>query len=118
MSYTYGKPTELAYRFAEKRLRDVRTGLFKGQGHAIEAIPPLRRVYMVGDNPDSDIAGPNTYKSDKGTEWAGLLVKTGVWDPKRSAPFTNVTKPLAILDNVNLAVRYALEREGVLERAI
>jgi len=70
---------------------------------------------MIGDNPDSDIAGPNTYKSENGTQWAGLLVKTGVWDPDRSGPFTDATKPLAIRDNVNQAVRYALEREGVLE---
>lgn len=74
---------------------------------------------MIGDNPDSDIAGPNTYKSKNVTEWAaGLLVKTGVWDSNRSKPFTDVTRPLAIRDNVYLAVRYALEQEGVLESTI
>lgn len=114
VSYTYGKPTELAYRFAERQLRAVREKRYQREAHP-EPIQPLRTVYMVGDNPDSDIAGPNTYKSENGTEWHGLLVKTGVYDEKRSPPLTHITKPLAILENVHEAVGDALRREGIID---
>lgn len=40
-----GKPYYLTYEFAEKRLRAHREDLFGRE------IPPLRKVYMVGDNP-------------------------------------------------------------------
>jgi ribonucleotide monophosphatase NagD (HAD superfamily) len=36
-------------------------------------------VYMVGDNPASDIAGGNNYSSPYGTDWASILVQTGVY---------------------------------------
>jgi len=36
----------------------------------------ISNFYMIGDNPESDIAGANT----KG--WVSILVKTGVFDPK------------------------------------
>ncbi|KAM7196876.1 HAD-superfamily hydrolase [Naviculisporaceae sp. PSN 640] len=108
VSYAFGKPTQLAYQFAERRLREVRDKLYGDS-----AAPPLKRVYMVGDNPESDIAGPNTYKSENGTKWYGLLVKTGVYDPDRSPPFTDITRPLNISDNFNAAVRFALDKEGV-----
>lgn len=42
-----GKPYHLTYEFAEKRLRSHRKALF-GQ---VGLNDPLRRVYMVGDNP-------------------------------------------------------------------
>lgn len=42
-----GKPHHPTYEFAEKRLRAHRDDLFAGQGE----LEPLRKVYMVGDNP-------------------------------------------------------------------
>jgi len=41
-----GKPYHETYEFAEKRLRAHRNDLYTG-----EPIEPLRKVYMVGDNP-------------------------------------------------------------------
>lgn len=41
-----GKPSQLTYEFAEKRLRSHRADIY-----AAETLKPLRKVYMVGDNP-------------------------------------------------------------------
>lgn len=41
-----GKPHQPTYEFAEKRLRAYRSDMFAGQ-----PIQPLKKVYMVGDNP-------------------------------------------------------------------
>lgn len=41
-----GKPFRETYEFAEKRLREHRDAMMKGQSAV-----PLRKVYMVGDNP-------------------------------------------------------------------
>jgi hypothetical protein len=41
-----GKPYYMTYEFAERKLIKHRQDLFKGSG-----IGPLKRVYMVGDNP-------------------------------------------------------------------
>lgn len=45
-----GKPHHETYEFAEKRLRAHRNDLYTGQ-----SIEPLRKVYMVGDNPGKSI---------------------------------------------------------------
>ncbi|KAM7217101.1 HAD-like domain containing protein [Rhypophila decipiens] len=105
-SYTYGKPTELAYQYAERALRNVRDKLFLQQGYTEDSIPPLRTVYMIGDNPESDIAGPNMYVSENGTAWHGILVKTGIFKDGDLLP--PIAVPLSIEKNVNRAVRFAL----------
>jgi HAD superfamily hydrolase (TIGR01456 family) len=71
-----GKPYKPTYEFAEKRLISHRHDL-TGQNKA--QLGPLKRVYMVGDNPASDIAGGNNYTSPHGTDWRSILVKTGVY---------------------------------------
>lgn len=68
-----GKPYQQTFEFAEKRLILHRRKLFG------ENIDQLKRVYMVGDNPASDIAGGNNYDSPFGTDWASVLVQTGTW---------------------------------------
>lgn len=71
-----GKPHRPTYEFAEKRLiahREQLLAKFDGRvGH-------LKRVYMVGDNPESDILGGNSYRSPFGTDWISVLVQTGVY---------------------------------------
>jgi len=94
-----GKPYQDTYAFAEKRLRSHREDIFQGQ-----SFPKLRKVYMVGDNPESDIRGGNTYKSAFGSKWASILVRTGVFrgdDPAH--------KPKVIVDDVYDAVQWAVE---------
>lgn len=51
-----------------------RRNLFSATG---TGLGHLKRVYMVGDNPASDIAGGNSYESPYGTDWASILVQTG-----------------------------------------
>jgi HAD superfamily hydrolase (TIGR01456 family) len=71
-----GKPYQPTYEFAEKRLVAHRRHLNREENIRLN---PLKRVYMVGDNPASDIAGGNNYKSPHGTDWASILVQTGVF---------------------------------------
>jgi ribonucleotide monophosphatase NagD (HAD superfamily) len=57
-------------------------------------------VYMVGDNPESDIAGANAFG------WNSILVKTGVY---RNGEPAHV--PTKIADDVEEGVKWAIERE-------
>lgn len=96
-----GKPHAHTYRYAEDVLMAWRAQRLPPGGH-----PELRTVYMVGDNPASDIAGANGFKSERGTEWVSVLVRTGVFragDPDGDAK--------AVVDDVGQAVRWAMERE-------
>ena len=103
-----GKPFKKAYEFAEKRLLECREDLLGGVERANAT--PLRRVYMIGDNPDSDIRGANLFKSPQGTEWVSLLTRTGVYQDREG----NVPswKPREIVDDVKEAVRWALKDSG------
>ena len=78
-----GKPTQPTFEFCENRLRQNRKRIW-GQ---IGLNDPLRRVYMIGDNPESDIRGANDYKGDG--------------EPS--------CKPDIILDDVQRAVEWAVE---------
>ncbi|WYZ39414.1 hypothetical protein EsH8_III_001328 [Colletotrichum jinshuiense] len=102
----FGKPFATTYQYAERVLNAHRQALLGKSGNAGAA--PLKTVYMVGDNPESDIRGANDY-SNKETEWASLLVKTGVWSQDRGAP---THKPTMVVDDVKAAVEWALKREG------
>ncbi|KAF6828062.1 hypothetical protein CPLU01_08770 [Colletotrichum plurivorum] len=100
----FGKPFATTYQYAERVLNSHRQALLGGGGKAA----PLKTVYMVGDNPESDIRGANDFSSEE-TEWASVLVKTGVWSQERGAP---THKPTMIVDDVKAAVEWALKREG------
>lgn len=89
-----GKPTQLTYEFAEERLRE--------REHV-----DVKRVYMIGDNLESDIAGANGYESSWGSEWKSVLVKTGVW--RDGMEWKENQKPYAIKENVLEAVKWAVE---------
>ncbi|KAF2192493.1 cat eye syndrome critical region protein 5 precursor, partial [Zopfia rhizophila CBS 207.26] len=70
-----GKPHRPTYEFAEKRLIAHRKDLLRQYD---DKLSELKRVYMVGDNPESDILGGNSYDSPHGTDWVSVLVRTGV----------------------------------------
>lgn len=106
----FGKPSRETYAFAERVLQKHRHELLKATGS--HGAGRLERVYMVGDNPESDIAGANTYQSEHGTDWESILVKTGVWTADRGGELKGVFKPHVIVSDVKEAVRTALEREG------
>ena len=95
-----GKPHQETFEFAEERLRTHRTRL---AGDA--AVAPLKDVYFVGDNPESDIRGANGYRSSWDSKWYSILVDTGVYSGRQQdhAPSLNAT-------DVRAAVQWALKR--------
>lgn len=99
----FGKPTQGTFEFAENRLRQHRMFL---QG--ADDAPKLRSVYMVGDNPESDIRGANDYKSPTGAGWDSILVRSGVY--RGGIP---AYEPKVIVQDVWDAVRYGLQKEGI-----
>lgn len=103
----YGKPFAETYRYAERVLNTHREQVLGADSG--KTLKPLKTVYMVGDNPESDIRGANEYDSKHGTEWTSVLVKTGVWSPERG---DGGIKPKMIVDDVKAAVEWALKREG------
>lgn len=115
---TIGKPYARTYAYAERVLAEWRTAMMvpggkedgKGGGKEEGEAQPLDRVYMVGDNPESDIRGANEYVSPRGTEWASILVRTGVWSPDRDGE--PKYKPTVIVDDVKSAVEWVVKREG------
>lgn len=66
---------------------------------------PLKRVYMIGDNPESDIRGANVYQSPFGTDWTSVLVRSGVYDGGEPA-----WRPRTIVDDVWKAVNWGIEQ--------
>lgn len=95
-----GKPSHTTYEFAERQLLRNRVKYF-GEDSKIRG--PLRKVYMVGDNPQSDIRGANSYKSCYDSHWHSILVRTGVYSGGEPA-----WKPSAIVDDVRRGVEHGL----------
>jgi HAD superfamily hydrolase (TIGR01456 family) len=95
-----GKPFRMTYEFAEKRLVAHRRGLLGGREDG-----GLRTVYMVGDNPESDIRGANTYDSPAGMVWVSVLVRTGVHQEGQDPAW----RPGMEVGDVYDAVRWAVE---------
>ncbi|KAI0797137.1 HAD-like domain-containing protein [Abortiporus biennis] len=92
----FGKPTAATYKFAEKVLKDR---LEEIQGSPVTHMP---HVYMVGDNPESDIAGANA------AGWSSILVRTGVYDPCNGPPRH---KPTREVEDIEAAVKWAIQHE-------
>lgn len=109
-----GKPYRSTFEFAEKKLNQHRQTLLhhshpteKDKGQSPSQSSPLRTIYFVGDNPESDIRGANEYISLCGSKWVSILVKTGVYNgrqPDRNPSFTT--------DDVQKAVQWGLKRSG------
>lgn len=118
----YGKPHTNTYAFAEAMLqahleqsrgetldrsamsvcvkRCNRPGMLADRLlRAFSHDPPPRR-YMIGDNPESDIAGAIAHG------WSSCLLRTGVY-----AGGTPRHAPTTICDDVEVAVDWAIERE-------
>ena len=104
-----GKPFPETYRYAERVLKGHRADVLIRGGHG-DNHTPLKRVYMVGDNPESDIRGANEFKSQSGTDWHSILVRTGVYREERGEV---VHKPRTTVYDVKSAVQWALENEGL-----
>ncbi|KUJ16571.1 HAD-superfamily hydrolase, partial [Mollisia scopiformis] len=68
----FGKPTEATYIFGERVLQD-----WHKEVNGIDA-KPIKTVYMIGDNPASDIQGSKNYQSRYGSQWKSVLVESGI----------------------------------------
>jgi HAD superfamily hydrolase (TIGR01456 family) len=96
-----GKPFRMTYEFAEKRLVAHRRDLLGGREEG-----GLRTVYMIGDNPESDIRGANTYGSPAATDWVSVLVRTGVHQEGQDPAW----RPRMEVGDVYDAVKWAVEQ--------
>ncbi|KAI9891382.1 MAG: Coatomer subunit gamma-2 [Vezdaea aestivalis] len=100
-----GKPGKVAYGYANEALEVIRRQEADRLG--ITDVEPLNNVYMVGDNPESDIRGANEFQGGGETSWKSVLVRSGVY---RGGP--PKYEPNATMAGVGDAVNWALEREG------
>ncbi|SCU85539.1 LAME_0D01750g1_1 [Lachancea meyersii CBS 8951] len=102
-----GKPTKVTYDFAHHILIKWREKLASGSKQDIPLpslgvapeTSPFRKVFMVGDNPASDIIGAHNYG------WSTCLVRSGVYRDGDPLP----CDPTMIADNVLDAVRRAIQ---------
>ncbi|KAJ5551098.1 HAD-superfamily hydrolase subfamily IIA CECR5 [Penicillium sp. DV-2018c] len=95
-----GKPYHPTYEFAERQMLRNRQNTFGSSAD----LAPLERVYMIGDNPESDIRGANSYRSPFGSNWHSILVRTGVYSGGEPAWI-----PKTVADNVYKGVQWALK---------
>lgn len=116
-----GKPSKFTYEYTHGRLLRYHAGTTAGTTQQQQQQQKqqkqrrsgrLRRVYMIGDNPESDIRGANEFKPEDGTEWVSILVRTGVWR-QSAAEREPKHRPSAIVDDVVDGVVWALRREGL-----
>ncbi|KAL0579756.1 hypothetical protein V5O48_002250 [Marasmius crinis-equi] len=91
----YGKPTTPTYKYAEKVIGQ----LMKERYGNNTSLPSM---YMIGDNPASDIAGANAAR------WTSVLVHTGVFDPHLGIPPQHT--PTHQAPDVEAAVWWAVEQ--------
>lgn len=131
--FTFGKPKSEMYHFAASKLSDHFTSLWRAGSKASEdevQLTQLKKVYMVGDNPESDIRGAVKWrdhlsrasKSVRGENvpaWEACLVRTGVWDEEKT-PLANLgrrgAQPDTVQDDVKTVLNWVLEKEGWPER--
>lgn len=134
---TCGKPTATTYAYAERALLAYHHGAAQGggddnkekaekrgggtekRGKTGTATKTIRTIYMIGDNPESDIAGARAFEASRASrarqsgvsspEWKSVLVETGVYE----AGTTPAHEPTLIARDVREAVMMALEREGM-----
>jgi HAD superfamily hydrolase (TIGR01456 family) len=89
-SQVIGKPFTFSYDYANKLLSNWSKS------------SPSPTVYMVGDNPFSDIQGANNYG------WESILVKTGVYQGTGN-DLSSSAEPKYIFDDVLHAVEFVLK---------
>jgi HAD superfamily hydrolase (TIGR01456 family) len=94
----YGKPELATYKYADEVLTSWMDHL-----HSEERLP--KNIYMIGDNPQSDIVGGNMYG------WNTCLVRTGVFQGERGENDEKNPASFGVFDNVLEAVKAACKKE-------
>ncbi|KAI5779400.1 phosphatidyl synthase-like protein [Geopyxis carbonaria] len=94
----YGKPERATYTYADAVLAEWMAEVHSTGGRVLP-----ENVYMVGDNPQSDIVGGNMYG------WNTCLVKTGVHEGAGNDAQNPAS--MGVFENVLDAVRECMKRE-------
>ncbi|KAJ5133621.1 hypothetical protein N7448_001358 [Penicillium atrosanguineum] len=94
----YGKPERATYTYADEVLKN-----WMEEIHNESRLP--KNVYMIGDNPQSDIVGGNMYG------WNTCLVRTGVFQGKEGENDTNNPANFGVYDHVLDAVKAVIRKE-------
>ncbi|WFC99206.1 hypothetical protein MYAM1_001950 [Malassezia yamatoensis] len=94
---TFGKPEQLTYEYANELLHELLRHTTENKNLSVAP----ENVWMIGDNPASDVMGAN------GFGWSSALVRTGVWTDDQGAP---AHKPTLIANNVKQAVEQIMKR--------
>ncbi|KAJ6163025.1 hypothetical protein N7497_003004 [Penicillium chrysogenum] len=94
----YGKPERATYTYADEVMKAWMEEL-----HGVARLPD--NIYMVGDNPASDIIGGNMYG------WNTCLVRTGVFQGKEGENDPNSPANFGVFNNVLEAVKAAIAKE-------
>lgn len=104
-AFTFGKPELSTYEYANGLLQDMlQSSATEGPQH----VAP-EDVWMIGDNPFSDIAGASAslIKGANNFGWSSALVRTGVYRDIEGPP---AHKPTLVMDNVETAIRTIMEK--------
>lgn len=106
LDYTVmGKPYHDTYAYAENVLCEWRKKQLELAGMDT-AHGDVKTIYMVGDNPASDIKGANNFRSQRGIRWISVLVTTGVY---KGGIHTGEAKQ--VVGDVLGAVEWAMDKE-------
>lgn len=103
-AWTCGKPTSTTYEYGEAVLEKYQRRTVRAHGSSSR----LETVYMVGDNPESDIRGALRADKVSHLNWRSVLVETGV-HPKGTKP---AYAPTHVTEDVWDAVRKVLVEEA------
>ncbi|KAK9234617.1 HAD-like domain-containing protein [Lipomyces kononenkoae] len=94
----YGKPELATYKYADEVLKT-----WMEEIHNETRIP--ENIYMIGDNPASDIIGGNMYN------WNTCLVRTGVFQGKEGENDPNSPASMGTFNHVLDAVKAGVRKE-------
>ena len=105
-----GKPMPDQYHFAERKMDLLLSQMIDKD----DATTCIGKFYMIGDNHNTDIKGAtatnNMVLSDNSKNrmrnWAGILVKTGVWEPGYQTHGATVIK-----DNAKQAIDWIIDQQ-------
>ncbi|KAL7411169.1 HAD-like domain-containing protein [Mrakia frigida] len=106
VSTQLGKPHKTTYDFVKVMLDSHRKGMGLGRVAKAGGEGGYKNVWMVGDNPASDIQGANI------NGLSSLLVSTGVFRPSSGVPPAHT--PTKIVSDVEEGVEWVLRKEGVI----
>jgi len=102
-SHKINKPHATNFHYGEEVLIRKRNAMCQEHGVTAQDAGNLSHVFMIGDNPKSDVEGTNNFKSYNNMAWSSILVETGVWKQGQPDGF-----PDWIVSDVKTAVNGAL----------